>query len=72
MTASNSMPANPEPAKEPLPAFRSWEECLAHAHAKGDPFFIDAFMFECWLGTVITENLAQYAELVLRPYPGRG
>ena len=56
------MPANPESAKEPLPAFRSWEECLAHAHAKGDPFFIDAFMFECWLGTVITEGHEQYAE----------
>lgn len=51
-----------QPEKEKLPAFKTWEECVAFCHEKGDNFYIDAFMLEAWIGTVIAKTVEQYAE----------
>ena len=56
------MPKTERPTKEKLPAFKTWEECLAFCGEKGDNFYIDAFMLEAWIGTIITKTVEQYAE----------
>lgn len=48
--------------KEHLPAFTTWEECLAFAHEKRDNFYVDVFMIEAWIGDVIANAVEQYAE----------
>lgn len=48
--------------KERLPAFKSWEDCLAFGHEKGDSFYIDAFMLEAWIGQIVSSTVEQYAK----------
>ncbi len=47
---------------EHLPAFTSWEECLAYSKAKQDAFFIIAFQIEAWMGDVSCYTLKHYSE----------
>lgn len=47
---------------EHLPAFTSWEECLAYSKAKQDAFFIIAFQIEAWMGDVSCYTLEHYSE----------
>src|SRR5438552_5579636 len=56
------MPDSDQPEKEQLPAFKTWDECLAYCNVKGDNFYPDAFMLEAWIGMAIMKAVEQYAE----------
>lgn len=49
------------PAKEQLPAFTSFEECLQYSKGQRDNFYVTAFMLEAWLGTIVTKVVEEYA-----------
>ncbi len=49
-------------SKEQLPAFKTWEECIAYCREKDDNFYLTAFMLEAWIGMVIAKTVEQYAD----------
>ncbi len=52
-----------EPAPAPrLPAMKTFEDALALSKKQKDAFYLDAFMFQCWLGGLIRQSCAEYAE----------
>lgn len=46
----------------PLPLMKSIAEAKALVERERDPFYLDAFMFEAWLGSHIWESAREYAE----------
>ncbi|MGP8201655.1 MAG: hypothetical protein ACLQU4_19365 [Limisphaerales bacterium] len=58
---ANSQPDNGKAkGRGPLPFMKSIAE--AKAACERDPFYLDAFMFEAWLGNVVLAAAAEYAE----------
>jgi hypothetical protein len=45
----------------PLPLMKSFEEATAICEKEQDPFYVDAFMIEAWLGHSALEAAAEYA-----------
>jgi hypothetical protein len=56
------MPDSDQPEKEKLPAFKTWDECIAYCEEKGDNFYFTAFGLEAWIGTITGKTVEQYAE----------
>jgi hypothetical protein len=46
----------------PLPFMKSFADVKALCEREGDPFYLDAFMFEAWLGQVVLGAASEYAE----------
>lgn len=46
----------------PLPFMKSIEDAAAVCEKEKDPFFLDAFMFEAWMGEVVLDGATEYAE----------
>src|SRR6266566_2197769 len=49
------------PVPSPLPFMKSIEDAKAICERERDPFYLDAFMFEAWLGQVVLEAAAEYS-----------
>jgi len=45
-----------------LPLMRSFKEAAALSTKNNDPFYLDAFAFQCWLGDLLSTTIAEYAE----------
>jgi hypothetical protein len=50
------------PATKGLPFLRNFEEAEAFAKQEQDPFYLAAFLIQCWLGELVMRAAAQYAE----------
>lgn len=48
--------------REPIPAWKTQEECEAYCEEQGDMFFLTAFMIEAWLGGISSAIVQEYAE----------
>lgn len=46
----------------PLPFMKTLQEAEALCEKERDPFYLDAFMIEAWLGGLVLEAVAEYAE----------
>ena len=45
-----------------LPLMKTFEDAAALCEKERDPFYPDAFMFQCWLGDLVRQAAAEYAE----------
>ena len=50
------------PDRGPLPFMKNLAEARMLCERKGDAFYVDAFLFEAWLGMVSLAAAAEYAE----------
>ncbi len=50
------------PIRRRLPLLRNFEQAEALAVQKQDPFYLAAFLIQCWLGELVMRAAAQYAE----------
>ena len=55
-------PSNQDPRPGPLPFMKSFEDAQAISEKAQDPFFLDAFMIQAWLGTVVLDAATEYAQ----------
>lgn len=51
-----------KPLRGPLPLMKSIEDAVALCHKEQDNFYVTAFMIEAWLGSLILDTVAEYAE----------
>ena len=52
---------NPAPIRR-LPFMRNFEDAEAFFEKEHDPFYLAAFLIQCWLGGLVIRAAAQYAE----------
>ena len=53
---------HPDPIRHRLPLLRNFEQAEALAIQEQDPFYLAAFLIQCWLGELVMRGAAQYAE----------
>ena len=53
---------NPARTRRRLPLLQNFEQAEAFAVQKQDPFYLAAFLIQCWLGELVMRAAAQYAE----------
>jgi len=57
------MNTHPEiPTGETLPFMKTHKDAIALCHQAQDGFYLTAFMAQCWIGTLVTNATAEYAE----------
>src|SRR2546423_876354 len=49
-------------APAPVPFMRNFEDAAALFEQSKDPFYLAAFLIQCWLGDLVQRSAAQYAE----------
>lgn len=58
---NNSQPGTTTPVGR-LPLMKTFEDAAALAEKESDPFYLAAFMIQCWLGGLALNAAAEYAE----------
>src|SRR2546425_9566497 len=53
---------NPNEPLNKLPFMKTIRDAVAVSMEKADNFYLDAFMFQGWVGAVITETVQEYSE----------
>src|SRR5437773_4820491 len=46
----------------PLPFMRNFDDAAVLFEREKDPFYLAAFMIQCWLGELVVRGVAEYAE----------
>ena len=58
----DSSPQPPAGTPGPLPFMKTMDDALAVCVKEQDNFYVDAFMFEAWLGELVCRVAAEYAD----------